>query len=165
MEKLNKVMGNPSGFDSMNNYLGEIPENKWLVVMTRNRDSDILTESNWNCALERLGGESETVEIFRFGHWACGWWEAMCVIEGSESEAIGQEIEEDIKSYPVLDEDDLSEREMEEANRVWSECYNKKERLKYIRNNRSQFEFHDFRDLMAQIRGEYFSGYASELFY
>lgn len=163
MKKLRDVMKNPSGWDSLSNYTGSIPESEWLVVMTRNRDSDILTESNWENAIELLGDESETVQIFRFGHWACGWWEAMCVKEKTESEVIGQKIEDRLSDYPVLNEEHFSEMELEEANRIWESCYNKKERLEYIRKNRNQFDFRNFSDLMQCIRGEYFSGYASEL--
>lgn len=43
MKKLKDMIVNPSGFDSMANYSGEIPDPHWMVVMTRNRDSDILT--------------------------------------------------------------------------------------------------------------------------
>lgn len=163
MKKLIDVLKNPSGFDSMANYSGEIPAQDWLVVVTRSRDSDVLTESNWEVALSELGGESESVQVFRFGHWACGWWEALCVQANTDAERIGEDICERIEDYPILDEMDFSEKEMEEANRVWKNCYSKRERLKYIRENRSQFDFHNFSDLMAQIRGEYFSGYASEL--
>ncbi len=167
MKKLNKLMQNPSGFDSLNNYCGEIPEDKWLVVLTRSRDSNCLTESNWETALSELGGESDTVEIHRFGHWACGWWEALCVAQGSKHETIGQDIVNRLDSYPVLDDDDLSEREILEANEVWANCYTWKERLDYIRDHSSQFDlkYISFKDLMAQVRGEYFGGYASELIY
>ena len=48
---------NPSGYDSLANFLGEVPSKDLLVLMSRNRDSDLLTESNWEIALERLGGE------------------------------------------------------------------------------------------------------------
>lgn len=163
MTKLIEMFQNPSGFDSASNYVGSIPDDKLLVLVTRNRDSDILTESNFECALERLGGESDNVQVIRFGHWACGWWEALCVVEGSNKEALAQKMHKDLDGYPVLDENDFSEREMEEANRVWKDCYNKKERLEYIREYRSQFDFHNFSDLMQNIKGEYFSGYASEL--
>lgn len=163
MQKLADLVANPSGFDSLANYAGDIPEPEWLVVMTRNRDSDILTESNWDSALAELGGESESVQVFRFGHWGCGWWEALAVKAGTNSEAIGQDIVNRVDSYPVLDEDDFSERESEEANRIWTDCYTIRERIEYIRKHRSQFDFHDFSDLRAVVRGDYFSGYASEL--
>lgn len=165
MKKLIDIMKNPSGLDSLANYAGELPEEKLLVVMTRSRDSDLLTESNWDAAIEMLGGESDTVEIHRFGHWACGWWEALCVTQGSESEKIGQSIVDQLNDYPVLDENDFSEREMEEANYVWEKCYNWRERLNYIRRNKNQFDlkYIAFKDLMAQVRGQYFGGCAYEL--
>ena len=163
MKKLIDSFKNPSGFDSISNYSGDIPDDSLLVVMTRTRDSDILTESNWTCALKMLGGESETVEIVRFGHWAVGWIEYLCVKSQSVSEAIGQQIEDKIESYPVLNEGHFSELETEEANRVWSECYDSKDRIEYIREHRSQFEFHNFADMLSCVRGNYFAGYASEL--
>ena len=58
MQKLSDLIKNPSGLDSLDNYAGEIPEDKWHVVLTQSRDSDILTKSNWAVALEELGGES-----------------------------------------------------------------------------------------------------------
>lgn len=164
MQKLSDVAMSPTGWDSMANYAGDIPDDKWFVVMGRNRDSDVLTNSNWDVALEMLGGESETVEIVRFGHWACGWIEYLCVSsEDVEKVKIGEDIQARIESYPVLDEDHFSEAEMEEANDIWSRCYDKRDRIEYIRRYRNQFEFHSFSDLMSNVRGDYFSGYASEL--
>ena len=163
MNTLYETAANPSGVDSYSNYLGETPSEELLVVLTRNRDSDCLTESNWECALERLGGESETVEIHRFGHWACGWWEALCVKAGSEAEKIGAEIESSLSDYPVLSDEHYSEKEQDEANEIWQSCYNENERIAYIRENRSQFDFWSFSDLLQCVRGEFFSGYASEL--
>jgi hypothetical protein len=163
MNTLHKTVANPSGFDSYSNYIGETPNEELLVVLTRNRDSDCLTESNWQCALEELGGESETVEIHRFGHWACGWWEALCVKAGSEAEKIGAEIESSLSDYPVLNDEHFSEKEQDEANRIWQSCYDEKERIEYIRDNRSQFDFWSFSDLLQCVRGKFFSGYASEL--
>ena len=50
-------------------------ENKWdwlILPTTRNRDSDLLSESNFTVALRELGGEGDKVEVHRMGHWACG---------------------------------------------------------------------------------------------
>lgn len=160
---LRDVVKNPSGWDSLSNYLGEIPEPEWLCVLTRNRDSDELTESNWRCALKQLGGESDNVTIDRFGHWACGWWEALSVKAGSPQHRIAQEIKASLDNYPVLDDEDFSELEQESADRVWRDCYNSSERIEYIREHRSQFDFHNFADLLGSVRGNYFSGYANEL--
>lgn len=163
MEKLNKVMMNPSGWDSRANYMGDVPGDEWLVVMDWNRDSDILSESNRAEALAMLGGEGDDVHIFRLGHWACGWIEYLCVKAGSDKEAIGDDIRDQLDAYPVLNEDDYSERQDEEANRIWTECYNDHERLAYVREHRNQFEFHNYADLISCVRGKYFAGYASEL--
>jgi len=163
MKTLYEVAENPSGWDSYSNYMGEVPSKDWLVLLGHNRDSDILTESNWACALELLGGESETVEIFRFGHWACGWLEYLCVKSGSESERIAADIESQIEDYPILDENHFSELEQSEADSIWHDCYSVGERVEYIRENRDQFDFNCWSELRACIRGEYFVGYASEL--
>lgn len=162
---LRDIVANPSGFDSFANYAGDIPEADWLCLMTRTRDADCLTESNWRVALAALGGESEEVEIFRFSHWACGYWEAMAVRDGSPQADKAREMFESLQGYPVLDDSDFSDLEMAEADRVWSDCYRVNERLKYVRKNRSQFEFANLADMMGCIRGKYFCGYASELLY
>ena len=163
MEKLNKVYANPSGLDSLSNYMGETPEADLYVVLGRNRDSDLLSESNWECALKRLGGESETVEIHRFGHWACGWLEYLCVREKSKEYDEALKIEDELEGYPVLDEEDWIKREDKAAQKGWKEWYDNKERLEYVRDNPDQFYFHSFSDMLAQIRGKYFCGYAGEL--
>jgi hypothetical protein len=165
MKTLYEVAENPSGLDSFSNYMGETPSKNKYVVLTRSRDSDCLTESNWECALEMLGGESDTVQIDRFGHWACGWWEALSVTKGSKEAVKAEEIESALSDYPVLCEDHFSGLEQSEANRVWHECYDASERIEYIRENSYKFEFHDFADLLSCCRGEYFGGYASELLY
>jgi hypothetical protein len=162
METLKTILRNPSGLDSFSNYIGEIPSDDWLCVLTRSRDSDLLTESNFETALEMLGGEGDNVEIHRFGHWACGWWEALTVKNNTPQAKIAEEIEDEIESYPVLDEEDFSRRKDEAAQDVWRD-YRVKDRVKYIRENRNQFYFHGFADLRAVVRGDYFTGYASDL--
>jgi len=162
MKRLKDIVKNPSGLDSLSNYMGEVPESEWLCVMTRNRDSDCLTESNWRIAIKMLGGESDNVRIDRFGHWACGWWESLSVKDGSPAHSIGKDITQKIDSYPVLDEDDFCQLEEEQAQEIW-ESFNDSERIDYIRQNRSQFEFGSLGGLLGCARGKYFSGYASEL--
>lgn len=46
---------------------------------------------------------------------------------------------------------------------IWSNRYCARERIAYIHAHRHQFEFNDLSDMLACVRGEYFSGYASEL--
>lgn len=121
MHTLQQVAKNPSGWDSESNYLGEPLENfsQLFVVMTRNRDSGLLTNHNWDVALGELRGESENVVIHRFGHWAYGWWEALCVTP--EKQAEGQAIVDRLEDYPLLDEGGFSEKEWEAANKYWDE--------------------------------------------
>jgi hypothetical protein len=165
MQRLVDIIRNPGSVDSLDNYIGELPEENILLVLTQNRDSDCLARSNFECALRELGGESNTVKIYRFGHWGCGWWEALCILEGSEEEQIATEIECALSDYPVLDDEHYSNLETEEANQVWGSCYTIRERVNYIRANQEQFEFRNISDMKACIKGEYFSGYANELIY
>lgn len=50
-----------------------------------------------------------------------------------------------------------------EANAVWRDCYQLKERVEYVRKHRGQFDFRSFSDMLSCLRGNYFAGYASEL--
>lgn len=91
--------------------------------------------------------------------------EADGTAESDKALAIADRQVERLEDYPILDEYDFSEREMEAANQIWKECYSWQERIKYIRRNASQFEFRDYADMISCVRGEYFAGYVSELLY
>jgi len=111
---------NPSGFDSLANFMGEIPDKSLLVLLTRNRDSDLLSQSNWDTVLKHLGGESDSVQIIRHGHWACGWVEYM-MIDSKDKDMLtkAQSVEDKLSDYPVFDENDFSNREYEAAASYW----------------------------------------------
>lgn len=146
----------PTGFDCRG--LG-LPDNQdWLVApVGQNRDSDALTRSNFACFLKAMGGESEDVQVHRFGHWGPGWFEIVLINPANAALVkLAEEMEASLEDYPVLNEEDFSEREMEEASEVWRNCYRPMERVKYIRDHRSQFEFRDLRDMLQCVRGEYF---------
>lgn len=153
----------PSQFDTRG--LGCKDRQDWLVVecIGQNRDSDALARSNFRVVLKDLGGESDDVEVHRFGHWACGWFEIVIVRPDSAAHAKAQEWVCALSDYPIASNEDFSELEQEDANEVWANCYNPHERLEYIRDHRSEFEFHDFADLIGCVRGKYFAGYAGEL--
>ena len=134
----------------------------WLISdVSRNRDSDCLDESNFACVLDQLGGESDTVQVLRFGHWAVGWTEWIAFLPEHTSTVEG--LESRLEDYPILDEDDHSEREHKAACEVWRTCYDPRERIEYIRKHRSQFEFRGMADLLGCVRGHYFAGYDNEL--
>lgn len=163
MKPLLEIVSRPSGFDSLSNYAGETEFGDFQSLLTQNRDSGCLIRSNFRSALNKLGGESENVIIHRFGHWACGWWESLAVKVGTPEYAIAEQIEARLEDYPVVDEDDFSELENDEANDIWRDCYSPNERVEYIRKHRSQFDFQGLADMIGCIRGKYFAGYASEL--
>jgi hypothetical protein len=111
----------PTPFDSKGLNLPD--QQDWLVLpIARNRDSGHIDQSNFDAAVEMLGGESETVEIHRFGHWACGWFEIILVEPGTESVRIAETIEKRLEDYPILDEDDFSNREYSAAYSYWETC-------------------------------------------
>lgn len=107
----------PTPFDTKGLALPD--QSSWLVVIGRNRDSDCLAESNFDCALEMLGGESETVQVHRFGHWACGWLEIILIDPTSAAAEVAADIESSLADYPVLNESDWSEREYNAYGEAW----------------------------------------------
>lgn len=143
----------------------------YYIFLSRNRDSDCLTESNFDYALKAIGeitGEEDNgisnVAVVRETHWACGWVEWIAIHkDNSAALEKADEIMGRLEDYPVLNEEDFSQRETDEANDIWAKCYNTGERIKYMRDHYSQFEFHSFADMLGCARGNYFSGYASEL--
>jgi len=153
----------PTQFDS--HYYVENREDWFIAPLTHNRDSDILTESNWDVFFKLMGKENEdTFEIHRFGHWGPGWFEIILINPANKALVkIGEDTESSLADYPILDEMDFSERENEEAGRIWADCYDTKGRIEYIREHRSQFDFRNMADLVGCVRGNYFAGYASEL--
>ncbi len=129
-----------------------------FVLLARTRDSDLLAESNWEVALEKLGGESESVVIHRYSHWLCGWLEYLCVREGTPQYQLAEEMEESLDGYPVLDDEHYSNLESETADRLWKEDYSWRERVEHIRENLSDMSFHNFKDLLGCVRGHYYAG-------
>lgn len=101
-----------SAWDSDRNYSGASLAG-WVVGLSRTRDSDLLTNSNFDVLLERLGGGSEgKVETVRIGHWACGWVDQIVVhmSAGTELEILWHSLNA-LQEYPVLDESDFHEAE------------------------------------------------------
>ena len=91
-----------------------------FVFLGRDRNSDILTETNFRVALEALGGESDTVDIIREGHWAVGWIEWIAIHESDEKALrLADEIVASLEAHPVLDDDSLSDAEYESVHEFW----------------------------------------------
>ena len=108
----------PTPFDHEGAFLPD--QGEWLVApVIRTRDSGPFEESNFDAALILLGGESDTVEVHRFGHWGPGWFEIILVAPGSPQADTAREIESRLEEYPLLDEDDFSSREYDVAAETW----------------------------------------------
>ena len=113
-------------------YIGaEWPE--YYVFLGRHRDSDILTESNYWSGLKAIGGERDTEDgtnlVIRIqeNHWAVGWVEWIAIHESCEEALrLADGVMERLADYPVVDDDDLSEREDKCVYDYW-----KGESLKY----------------------------------
>lgn len=93
----------------------------WIVApVSITRDTPSADQSNFYTALEMLGGESETVEVHRFGHWGPGWYEIIIVDPLSPQAKILEDIARSLEDYTLLDEDDYSRREHKDMLESWS---------------------------------------------
>jgi len=147
----------------------------------RHRDSDCLERANFRAALTALGFDEDgsppvdcptitedgddvpTRIIVRENHWAVGWVEWIAIHEtDTEGLTIADELRERVEDYPVLDDELYSEFEGAECSEVWSNCYNKRERLEYLREHLYESCIPGcFRSVRQAIKGEWSS--AAEL--
>src|SRR6478735_4201085 len=115
----------PTGFDTRG--LGLPDRQDWLVApVTVNRDSDCLTRSNWEVVTRDLQGfgvaegeDNPSVEIHRFGHWACDWFEVCLVRPGSPASVKADGWEDCLADYPVASDDHFSDLEHRETTDYW----------------------------------------------
>ena len=96
----------------------EDPEN-WAIIYTHHRDSGLLDQSNAAVIEEALEPYQDTDVIAEHhGHWACGWIDGFAIRvfkDGKITQAfkVYHELAEALAQYPVLDEEDYSQRELE----------------------------------------------------
>lgn len=91
----------PSAFDRKGANLPDRQD--WYVVrVSQTRDSGLLDTHNFREALAFLGGESENVEVHRFGHWGPGWYEIILV--SPDWEAYAEYVGRKLDKYPIWDE-------------------------------------------------------------
>jgi hypothetical protein len=100
---------------------------EWLYSgFSRNRDSDLVVQSNFETVLAMLKEaglvEEEHWTVFHFRHWAFGWVDILAVHESSK-EAVGVAVKarEEVLENSVLDEQDCSKRESEAADQGWKD--------------------------------------------
>lgn len=123
----------PTGFDAAGIAGARHGISEWFVApVTRNRDSGTLEQSNWDVFLREMGGESDTVQVHRFGHWACGWFEVI-VIDPADTAAVlsALQMQTALEDYPILDDDHFSEAELNAAIEYWQRM-SVSERVSYL---------------------------------
>lgn len=110
-------------------YVGATWEG-WFVFLWQNRESDCLTRSNFQCAMERLKPlstdleheEMPSVQTVRESHWAVGWVEWIAIHESNKlAIAEAEAMQEEMEGYPVLDETHWSEMEFAEYLEAWKD--------------------------------------------
>lgn len=173
-EWLTKAMKRPDNFG----YFGDDKDTMFVTwalgPVIEHRDSDVLDRSNAAALRKFLASDESLADDWRItncSHWAVGHVDHLSFRALEDDKKTPTRIARILcawfeylrEQYPIADEDLHSEMETEEADRVWKECYSRKERLDYIRKHRSQFDFRDMCDLLGCVRGAYFLGYASEL--
>ena len=104
-------------------YSGAHWDGYYVAPVSRHRDSDVLTLSNWKAQwadLEPLRADVDSddtysPQIVREGHWAVGWVEWVAIHESnSEALRVADELAASLESYPVLDDESHSRMEWEE---------------------------------------------------
>lgn len=125
----------PTGFDSDANFIGSKP--KGYVIYSRNRDSSILENVNFDGILSDLGGEGEHVEVVRHRHWACGWIEYLVVSKEAPTSLLDQcvDIVKGLADYPIYSDDAYSEAQYEAIQAYWLDSLTLRERIDLCRDN------------------------------
>jgi hypothetical protein len=109
-------------WERSDNYIGETFFD-YYVGCGQSRDSDNRETTNFAACLDRLGGESKTVIVFRASHWLVGWTETILVHE-SDTERLKElsNIGDELESYPLLDEDAFIEAEQEDTESLYEDA-------------------------------------------
>ena len=110
------------------NYIGAHWDGYLVAPVQINRDSDLLTQSNWEvqwAALKPLVADCAEDEcsptIVRENHWAVGWVEWVAIHPSNVAAvAAAEALAERLEQYPVLDEMDLSNREADAYAENWA---------------------------------------------
>lgn len=150
-------MATLQAWDTPSDYGGYDPVGHF-GVLTKHRDSELLTRVNWDVACERLaeaagieavpnladvtedwGADPEqapAVYYWEAGHWAVGWVQYLMVRPDAPQAVLdeAEAIRDDLASYPILDEERYSETEWELMQDYWANA-SVRERLDYIRMN------------------------------
>jgi hypothetical protein len=127
VEAAKDIMGNWRKFDCFAWHRGFHLDDadKWAVIYLSNRDSGLLDQSNAAVILKALTPYIEQddpdVVVERHSHWAVGFLDGVSIRvrrpDGTITSAFTEycELQERLGNYPILDEEDYSQRECEAA--------------------------------------------------
>ena len=99
----------------------------WLVFpynRTRDSETNPVVASNWEVITSELAAVDdleECHEVCSFGHWACGWFEIILIRPHTRAHEVALSLADRLDTYPLLDEDKVSELEHEETCQAWDE--------------------------------------------
>lgn len=122
-EHLDRWTSKDPAFGGSDNYAGADLSEFYVAPISMGRDTaDSITLSNWRvigAELEKLAEHDESGE-HEFGHWAVGWYR-LWLIHESDSAALecADEWACALADYPVADEEDQSELEVEAEGEAW----------------------------------------------
>ena len=139
-------------------YFGYNPVGDF-VLYSRHRDSELMVESNWDCLQESLNkiiktlpepnirtqkdyyGEDEELPSgwmysWEASHWAVGWVQYLMIRHDAPEVLIeaADEMYNALRDYPILDEEDYSERQDNAIYKYWQDC-SIKERIEYCKES------------------------------
>lgn len=113
-----------TAFDNRANYSGPDFSEYLTVPWTTHRDADALQRTNFAAALAKLQAAStypdDPPSALRQGSWAVGWIKCI-LIHPADAGAIAraEELGDAYEDYPVLDEEEFSRVEWDEASDCW----------------------------------------------
>lgn len=146
----------PTPFDTKGLCSGDIPADWRVLPTSQTRDSECLSRSNFDTVLELLASVNEdSWRVDRFGHWGPGWFEVILISPADEQALeIAGNIVARLENYPSLDDDKLSEMELDEARESWRNWYPPEERADLIREHSREAHWRTFAGLRAALKGE-----------
>lgn len=164
-------------------YSGAHWNGYYVAPVSRHRDSDILTESNWKSQWKDLSplradvdsDDIQSPKIVLESHWAVGWVEWVAIHESNaEALRVADELAASLESYPVLDEESHSRMEWDEYADSWgsygcrdfiralSRKFQLADSTSYVLQDASEDEFREwFQSLIPS--GEYFTHHSDGL--
>ena len=110
-------------------YHGE--RGDWYVVYVKLNGSEVIIRANFEAVKDRLGIFKE-YEIETSGHYIVGHVDFSIVPPNSASYCEAEKIEEELRDYPVLDDELYSKMEFDEAQECWEDMF-PEDRIEFLK--------------------------------